>query len=321
VLNLNIREMTLPHYLIKSNPNRKVVEDRPMNTPSQKQIMMIGLRADIIISIVKGVDNLEKFIFNSAYPLFSLMMAVLLITFVLTFDPSYLLTHAVFGFTLIFTLQNPEWQVKLMEMPGFRQIFHNRARNKYINPDACKHIKLNSAIKLQKAVKEIMANSIDAETKRLIQMEKAVLTEEAPLKKETVNTNEEFLKLKKKITIKLKSQGVTEELIDQLDEGEEAGAKGDYKIRAKGILEKLNIMREKLAVKIYQLDSVFDAIEKIYFVLTWQNKKASLTLLTLILVGLMVVTFLPLRFFICLGLIKKFARGSSYYKRKYNSNV
>ena len=101
--------MTLPHYLIKSNPNRKVVEDRPMNTPSQKQIMMIGLRADIIISIVKGVDNLEKFIFNSAYPLFSLMMAVLLITFVLLFDPSYLLTHAVFGFTLIFTLQNPEW--------------------------------------------------------------------------------------------------------------------------------------------------------------------------------------------------------------------
>lgn len=55
--------------------------------------------------------------------------------------------------------------------------------------------------------------------------------------------------------------------------------------------------------------------------LTWQDRKASLTFLTLILIGLMVVTFLPLRFFICLGLIKKFARGSSYYKRKYNSNV
>lgn len=77
-----------------------------------------------------------------------------------------------------------------------------------------------------------------------------MLTEEATLKKETVNTNEEFLKLKKKITIRLKNQGVTEELIDQLDEGEEMD-KGDYKIRAKGIIEKLNIMREKLAVKIY----------------------------------------------------------------------
>lgn len=130
--------------------------------------MMIGLRADIIISIVKGVDNLEKFIFNSAYPLFSMLMAVFLISFVLSFDPSYLLTHAIFAFTLVFMLQNLEWQIKLNELPGFKQMFHLRARNKYINPEACRHIKLNSAIKLKKAVKELMSNSIDAETKRLI---------------------------------------------------------------------------------------------------------------------------------------------------------
>lgn len=71
--------------------------------------MMIGLRADIVISIVKGVDNLERFIFNSVYPLFSMIMAVVLVIFVLTFDPSYLLTHAIFGFSLIFMLQNLEW--------------------------------------------------------------------------------------------------------------------------------------------------------------------------------------------------------------------
>jgi hypothetical protein len=103
--------------------------------------------------------------------------------------------------------------MKIMELPGFKTIFHKKARNKYLNPEACRHIKLNGEIKLKKAVKELMSNSIDYETRKIINHEIA-MNSKVPEKKETLNTNEEFLKLKKKITIRLKSQGVTEELID-----------------------------------------------------------------------------------------------------------
>jgi hypothetical protein len=70
----------------------------------------------------------------------------------------------------------------------------------------------------------------------------------------------------------------------------------------------------------FLFDIVSSFIEKSGKLLTWHDPKTSRRFLLILLVIFIVVTFLPLRFFVILGLLKKFNRGKTYYKRRYTGN-
>ena len=56
------------------------------------------------------------------------------------------------------------------------------------------------------------------------------------------------------------------------------------------------------------------------FLLTWKNRRISWLVFLVIVLAFFGASFLPIRFFVAIGLLKKFHRGSSFYKRRYYGN-
>ena len=71
--------------------------------------------------------------------------------------------------------------------------------------------------------------------------------------------------------------------------------------------------RRSLSNILFQLDLIFDTIEKMRKLMLWHDWEASKIALFMILIAFFIVSFVPLRFVICLWLINKFKDGSNYY--------
>jgi hypothetical protein len=70
----------------------------------------------------------------------------------------------------------------------------------------------------------------------------------------------------------------------------------------------------------FEVGWYFDLLEKFYKVFQY-NKESTSLLISLMLVGAwVVVSFIPIRPFVALGIINKFNTESRFYKRRYISN-
>ena len=87
-----------------------------------------------------------------------------------------------------------------------------------------------------------------------------------------------------------------------------------------GVLDRWSETKQTLAGVIFGADYAFDLIEKLEKLLTWEDQEASTVVLVVILLAFFVVTFIPLRTIICLALVAKFNKGSTWYFRKDQGN-
>ena len=70
----------------------------------------------------------------------------------------------------------------------------------------------------------------------------------------------------------------------------------------------------------YEIGWYFDLIEKIFKVFTWQYPKTSELFFGLLIVAWMVVSFIPIRQFVAIGILAKFHKESKFFKQRYISN-
>lgn len=79
-------------------------------------------------------------------------------------------------------------------------------------------------------------------------------------------------------------------------------------------------MKRIIGVVQYEVGWYFDLIEKVFKVFSWAEPQTSDLILVLLVVAFLVVSFVPIRPFVALGLIGKFNTESRFYKRRYISN-
>ena len=87
-----------------------------------------------------------------------------------------------------------------------------------------------------------------------------------------------------------------------------------------GVLDRWSETKQILSSVIFAADYAFDLIEKLEKLLKWEDQEASTVVLVVILLAFFVVTFIPLRTIICLALVAKFNKGSTWYRRRWVGN-
>ena len=105
------------------------------------------------------------------------------------------------------------------------------------------------------------------------------------------------------------------------DETLEMTKEGELFTRKKrGLISSLQFFIERFLFLLYFLDIFSNFIEKTEKLIKWQDKKTTKTFFVFLICAFFVVTFLPIRYFVILGLLKKFARGKTYYQRRHTGN-
>ena len=96
---------------------------------------------------------------------------------------------------------------------------------------------------------------------------------------------------------------------------------GEFQKQKKGLFKEYYFFKDKILWVMFFLDILSNFFEKINKLLHWHDKKTSGRFLVLLIIIFVVLSFLPIRFFIVLALLKKFNRGKTYYKRRYTGNM
>ena len=71
----------------------------------------------------------------------------------------------------------------------------------------------------------------------------------------------------------------------------------------------------------FMIDSVWTIFEKAKNLVFWKSRKGTMLVFWMLWVAYLVITFIPIRYFIILFYFKKFSRGKSYYDRIYKNNI
>lgn len=64
----------------------------------------------------------------------------------------------------------------------------------------------------------------------------------------------------------------------------------------------------------------FDLSEKIVKVLTWEDRTVSSIILGVLIIAYFLLAFIPIREIVALGLVNKFRKDGTMFKRRYWSN-
>jgi hypothetical protein len=80
------------------------------------------------------------------------------------------------------------------------------------------------------------------------------------------------------------------------------------------------MFKDRILSVMFILDNFSDFVEKTEKLLCWQDRKTSSVFLLVLIVAFFVVSFLPLRYFVIVGLLLKFNRGKTYYQRRFIGN-
>lgn len=116
---------------------------------------------------------------------------------------------------------------------------------------------------------------------------------------------------------------------DETDENEMAVMEGDDKVsplqyhkeeEKSSFRESFKKIRMIIGEVNFEIGWYFDLLEKIYKVFNFREADTSELILKLLVVAWLVVTFVPIRPFVALGIINKFITESRFYKRRYVSN-
>jgi hypothetical protein len=87
-----------------------------------------------------------------------------------------------------------------------------------------------------------------------------------------------------------------------------------------GITKLFKNLKEKFLSLEFYLDIFSDIIDKTGKLINWEDKRTSKAFFVFLICVFIVVTLLPIRYFVILGLLMKFSKGKTYYKRRYDSN-
>lgn len=104
---------------------------------------------------------------------------------------------------------------------------------------------------------------------------------------------------------------------------EEAGVNFEQysKLKEKiGVLELFRKLRKTIGAVNYEVGWYFDLVEKIFKMFSYENPSTSDLFLGIFVVLFIVVSFIPIRFVVILGILDKFHTESKFYKRRYISN-
>eukprot|EP00347_Sterkiella_histriomuscorum_P002460 403368062 len=295
-IELQIRDLSQFTAMVMFNPNRDVVEDRPKKKEySRKEINVMISKLVLTIYQILDIEDVEKLIFYFKYPNLSKFLRIAIILFLIYFDPQYLISYTLGIVIFIFILQNKSWHSHTQ--PLLTYIFFSK-KNEYLN---------------EEKGKRIITFRQDSKSKNMKTLEMASIGE-----KQDIDSKNKKIKIgKKKQLLHPNSQFEDEDAMlddDQLDKDQK------YERRQFGILEKYRDLKDKLSVLVFFFDATTDFVEKFNKLLIWQDQKSSKLFLIILIIIFLVISFLPLRYFIILAMLKKFNRGSSYYKRRYTGN-
>lgn len=80
-----------------------------------------------------------------------------------------------------------------------------------------------------------------------------------------------------------------------------------------GFREKIKEIRRTIGAVNYEIGWYFDLIEKIFKVFTWQYPSTSNLFLILLIMLWIVVSFIPIRTFVAIGILAKFKKESKFF--------
>ena len=107
-----IQDVTSPIHLFETNPN-KISEDRQKQTDidfNEVTVLYIYERLQILFTELGSLDDLLKSFMYHRYPRLSWFWCFLLVVFVLSFNPTYILSYLLGVVTLVFALHHPDWR-------------------------------------------------------------------------------------------------------------------------------------------------------------------------------------------------------------------
>lgn len=128
-------------------------------------------------------------------------------------------------------------------------------------------------------------------------------------------------RIKEKMRSAKDDEELDEDFEAELDDSKANQDDGMSKVKEKkGFREQIKSVKKIIGVVGYEIGWYFDLIEKIFKVFSWAEPQTSDLILWLLVVAWVVVSYIPIRPFVALGLIGKFNTESKFYKRRYISN-
>lgn len=107
---IDIQDLSSIDTMIRFNPNRDVVEDRPRQKEYPRQEMGMVLNKVLIIFYkLSSLENYEHIIFYFEYPNLSHFLRVGIVIFIMYFDPAYMLSYILGLVIFIFCIWNQSW--------------------------------------------------------------------------------------------------------------------------------------------------------------------------------------------------------------------
>lgn len=250
----------------------------------------------------------------------------------LTFDPTYMLSYILGTITCVFALHRPEWNNYWS--PLLRRLFWDHP-NVYYKPASLMKIASNRQIKFIEAKNSIIQRAKSTEhSSGKPEFTHGLIAEKAKDIRSKIQENvqqrvqdklNKEWKFGNRIRNKIKERYEEAiELMESESEEETQGTnfdKGFTQVKGKlGLRETVKKVRELIGTVNYEIGWYFDLVEKVIKAFSWQNNRTSTLLLILLLLVWIVVTFIPIRFFIAVGLVAAFNKKSHYYRQKYTSN-
>jgi hypothetical protein len=99
-----------------------------------------------------------------------------------------------------------------------------------------------------------------------------------------------------------------------------ANTKATYNIQSKGLLSSYRDAKKGTAYTLQWMDVIIDWFEKIRNLVQWSDPNMTMMFLYLLVIGFLVITFLPLRVILQLAYFRKFWKGRNYQKKRVRNN-
>lgn len=111
ILEFQILNMTRIDACWKFNPNRNIIEDRPIiQEYGVKELNTVILRTKIVINLWFNIIQADRYVFNFFFPRFSIVCWVCMHWFFYYFDGRYILTYLIILIAWLVGCYSPWWK-------------------------------------------------------------------------------------------------------------------------------------------------------------------------------------------------------------------
>ena len=106
-IDLEIQDISKLKTMIAFNPNRDIVEDRRRKQSYKvKEIQMVFAKSSIGVQKILQVNEYYRLIFFFKYPRYSIFCLLVMLIFLITFEPKYLLSYMIALFMAFYLSYN-----------------------------------------------------------------------------------------------------------------------------------------------------------------------------------------------------------------------